>query len=245
MRAVLNDDYTKGDSDFSATELIKPSRIWALEQKHKDEIEIDVDDEMFKLYGKLGHLIVERAGTQILDQSFQGDPKLVIEQRFYLSIKGLDLRNYKISAQIDSLSLEKDGTLIDWKFTTVFGFKKDSLPKDEWFYQMNIQNYLLRENGFIAKKMQIWGLLRDWRPGEKKKDPEMYPDKASFHDIRIMGDEFITSYIKKRIESHKNALELLPECTSEENWSGRRCQDYCSVNKFCEQFKNRKPKIVR
>jgi len=63
-----------------------------------------------------------------------------VETRFFAKVSG-----YKVSAQIDSLSLEPDGTLIDWKFTTVYGFKGVG-PKDDWIYQLNIQNFLLSKN---------------------------------------------------------------------------------------------------
>jgi len=43
--AVKNDDYTKGDSNISVTELISPPRKIALEEKHAGEIEEDVSDK--------------------------------------------------------------------------------------------------------------------------------------------------------------------------------------------------------
>jgi hypothetical protein len=224
VQAIKNDGYNKGNSDYSATELIKPARIRALEKKYADVLETDVDDQMFLLYGKMGHEIVERAGMSIMN--------MLIEKRFFMDIDGK-----KVSAQIDSLSLEADDTLIDWKFTTVFGFKLDTLPKPEWIYQLNIQAELLRTNGLNPKKLQIWGLLRDWRPGEKKKDPKMYPNKAAFHTIQMMTSENIRAYIKKRIKAHEEALIDLPECSEEDHWKWRRCQDYCGVKLFCDQYK--------
>src|SRR5665213_939830 len=146
--AISNDKYDKGDCEFSATGLITPPRIRVLREKHADEIEVDVDDQLFMLYGKMGHTLLEYANKNQL-----------VEKRFFGLIDGV-----RISAQIDSLSLEPDGTLIDWKFTSVYGFKHGQPVKDEWVVQMNIQLELLRQNGLDAQRMQIWGLLRDWRP---------------------------------------------------------------------------------
>ncbi len=34
VRAVMNDDYTKGAADFSVTEILKPHQIAVLEDRH-------------------------------------------------------------------------------------------------------------------------------------------------------------------------------------------------------------------
>lgn len=224
VNAVINDSYNKGDSEFSATGLIQPPRIRVLSERHKDEIEIDVDDRLFILYGQLGHALLERAGNKLNN---------LTEKRFFGDIDGT-----RISAQIDSLSLEPDGTLIDWKFTSVYGFKKGSEPKWEWKAQMNIQLELMRQNGLDAKRLQIWGMLRDWRPGESKKQAN-YPNKLGFHDIEIEPREKTVAYIKKRVKEHKEAETTLPECTSFDNWEYRRCADYCDVSKYCDQYKQK------
>lgn len=224
MKAVLNDQYSRGDSEFSATGLIQPPRIQALTEQHKDEIETDVDDELFKLYGQLGHALLERAGNKLNN---------LTEKRFFGDIDGT-----RISAQIDSLSLESDGCLVDWKFSSVYGFKKGVEPKWEWRAQMNIQLELLRQNGLDAKKLQIWGMLRDWRPGESKKQSN-YPNKLGFHDIEIEPREKTVDFIKKRIKEHREARTKLPECTTHDHWEWRRCEIYCPVNKWCEQYKQK------
>lgn len=222
VRAIRNDTYSKGDSEFSATGLIQPARIRALSLRHADELESDVDDEVFKLYGHLGHSILERSGDQI---------GALTEKRLFAEIA-----DTKISAQIDSLSLI-DGTLTDWKFTTVFGFMKGTKPKDEWVWQLNIQHYLLQKNGFDnIKKLEIVGLLRDWRPAESKKNPD-YPKKVASHNIPFFPQEFIEEYIAGRIAKHRESDQTLPRCTPDENWRGNRCKGYCPVSNFCDQHK--------
>lgn len=220
--AVTEDTYDKGDSEFSATGLIKPPRIVALEKKHDQEMEIDIDDRIFILYGHVGHTLLERAGKKLQNR--------INEVRYFGTIDGV-----KISAQVDSLSLV-DGVLADWKFTTVYGFKIGTEPKDEWVRQMNIQLELLRQNDMDANKLQIWGLLRDWRPGESKRE-KGYPTKLGWHDIEIYPREKTRAMISEMIKAHRKAEAVLPLCTKEENWSGRRCIDYCDVNKYCSQYK--------
>jgi len=222
--AVTNDNYSRGDSEFSATSLLQPPRITALLKKHDAELEKDVDDMAFILYGHLGHAILERANKSC-----------IVEKRYFGEIDGV-----KISAQVDSLSLGDDGLLIDWKFTTVYGFKHGSKPKEDWVKQMNIQLELLRQNGLEAKKMQIWGMLRDWRPGESKKEGFKYPSKLGHHDIPIFPRPETRGMIRNMIAAHRHAEHTLPLCSPEDNWGSRRCLDYCEVSKFCSQYQQSK-----
>lgn len=227
VRAVTNDPYTKGDSEFSATGLLKPPRISALLKVHEHEIEVDVLDRLFALYGQIGHTILERAGSPLGE---------ITETRLFGVID-----NTKISAQIDSLSLEEDGTLIDWKFTTVYKFMKKKPAEPDWVMQMNIQLEMLRQNdlGHLVKRMRIYGLLRDWRPKEKALQKD-YPDKIAFHEIPIHPQESVREFIKVRIQKHRQAQSELPQCSPFDNWSWRRCSQYCEVNKFCSQWLDHK-----
>lgn len=229
VRAIEADSYSKGDSEYSATGLIRPARISALELKHKDELTEDVDDKMFILYGQIAHYILERSGLAL--------DKNITEKRFFATYE-VDGIPVVVSAQIDTLSLDIDGTLTDFKFTSVFGFKPNSEPKIEYIQQLNIQLDLLRENKLDAKKLQINGLLRDWRPGEHKKGN--YPNKSAIQEIPMWPKEKTVQYIKSRIRAHKKAKTELPECTIEEHWGWKRCAQYCAASKFCTQYQDYK-----
>lgn len=237
IKAIENDGYSKGDSEFSATGLIEPPRKRVLTARHKDELTEDADDGIFRLFGHLGHALVERAGTGL---------NTIAEKRFFGVVAGA-----KISAQIDSLSLESDGTLIDWKFTTVYGFKRGTAPKREWVAQLNIQNYLVGIHGYVAKSLKIWGVLRDWRPGEKEASERFgtpkerqgdrfhagYPEKLGFHDIPMYSKEAAEKFITQRIEAHRAADKELPLCSQDDNWKWKRCSGgYCNVASFCDQY---------
>lgn len=224
IKAIENDPYDKGDSEFSATGLLQPPRLRVLTERHKDEIVEDADDGIFRLLGQLGHSLVERAGSGLNN---------LIEKRFF----GVVL-DTKISAQIDSLSLESDGTLIDWKFTTIYGFKDGVAPKREWVAQMNIQKYLIPDT-YKIKQMRIWGILRDWRPAEFKKS-KGYPNKLGFHDIAIYPRDATERFIEKRILMHRAAEKELPFCDEEDTWNWNRCKGYCPVSSFCDQYKRYK-----
>lgn len=189
-------------------------------KKHFDELEEDVSDRLWSLYGQLMHLLLERANTTDL-----------VERRF----KG-KFGKFTVSGQIDSLSIE-DHVLRDYKFTTAWGFMAGKPPKPEWISQMNMQLELLRMNDLDAKKLEIIGALRDWQFAKSKTDRNYPSSQMAKHDIPIWERAKTQEFIKERIRAHYFARRELPLCTKEETWSGRRCESYCSVNKFCDQYK--------
>lgn len=220
MRAIANDSYNKGECDFSVTELLTPSRQWALKQEHEEELQEDVSDRLWSLYGQVAHLIVERANLKDL-----------AEKRFFMEVD-----EYTLSGQIDSLSIE-DGILSDFKFTTVWGFMKGAPPKDEWVAQLNMQLELLRQNGLDANELRIVGLLRDYQISQIKKNPKYPKTPVAQHQIEMWSRETTLKFIRDRVRSHLNALEDLPKCSASETWQGRRCASYCQVSDLCDQFK--------
>lgn len=221
--AISADPYSKGDADFSITELLKPPRIRALEKKHTDDLTEDVSDRLWSLYGQIAHLILERANRKDL-----------AEKRLFTKIDG-----YKISGQFDTLDLD-DGVLSDYKLTTSYAFMGGREPKPEWVAQLNMQLFLLREHNLNAKKLQIVGLLRDWQIREAGKSLRYPQEPISIVSIPIWSKADTFSFIKQRIKLHVDAAAVLPICDNEETWNGRRCLDYCAVGKagYCEQYNN-------
>lgn len=222
VNAIANDPYDKQGADFSVTELIAPARARVLKMKHADELTEDVSDRLWSLYGQIAHGIMER-----------GNAADLAEKRFFAKVGTKTL-----SGQIDTLSIEGE-VLSDFKFTTVFGFMANKEPKEEWVQQLNMQLWLLRQNGLDAKKLQIIGLLRDWRPGEAAKNKNYPSAQMAKMEIPMWSDEATLEFITERVLVHTDALENLPLCTPSETWGGKRCSSYCSVNTWCQQYKNK------
>jgi hypothetical protein len=232
VRAVFNDPYDKGDSDFSVTELLKPARARALERQFEDLIEEDASDRVFSLLGQSVHHILQRAAREGVD---------LVEKRFFADFDGV-----KLSGQIDLLSNinTPEASLSDWKVTRSYPFtvKGGKGQKPEWVHQLNMQLELLRKNGMDAKYLFIVGILRDWDakcldPKNKLKYMSGYPEaEVSVVSIPIWTREKTQEFILKRIQIHKEADQQLPLCTVEETWGGRRCKDYCRVSRFCTQY---------
>lgn len=60
-KAIVNQDYDKGDADLSVTGLISPVQIQRLMSLHGKEVTIDVSEEIMALLGTGVHYILERA----------------------------------------------------------------------------------------------------------------------------------------------------------------------------------------
>lgn len=211
-RAVINDPYTKGKSDFSATGLQNPPRAIVLIEQFGDSIEIDVSSRVATTIGQGVHSILERARRPGID---------IIEKRYFHGFL-IDGVLYTVSAQIDIFETDT-GTLSDWKTTKTYAFHKKAGPKPEWVAQMNIGAYLMKRNGLEVKSLQIIGLLKDW-DRKKSLTEEGYPKTEIMNiGIPIWDENKTREYIETRIRAIVQARSFLPRCSAKETWSGNRC----------------------
>lgn len=179
----------------------------ALKELHKGELEDDVEDRIWSLYGQVAHTILERA-------NMSSD---IVETRYFAKFKGPE-REVIVSAQVDTLSLI-NSVLSDWKFTTSWKFKNNAPPDPNWVAQLNGQLEILRRNNLDAERLRIVGLLRDWSKLEARRAPD-YPQKGVVSQpIPIWPREQITSFIEMRIALMEQAKKELPLCTPDERWA--------------------------
>ena len=196
--AIKNDPYTKGDADYSVTELLKPARIRALEKLHDAILETDVSDRIFSLYGQITHGILERAN--------KGG---VAEQRYFAYVDGV-----KITCAVDLL----EGTTVsEYKFVTAWKAKKGADISD-YVSQVNLQAYILEKNNIEVGKLQIVALLRDWSKMEASRDPDYPQSQVVVIPIVRWPDKMVYEFLSKRIKAHEGAKKELPECDELERW---------------------------
>jgi hypothetical protein len=200
--------YSKGDADYSATEIISPPRIQRLRKKHHDDIEQDAADMLWAMLGSALHVVAERS---IINGHIN-------EERLILSINGV-----KLSGAIDLQKIEDDGvTISDYKFTSAWALMND---KPEWEQQQNIYAYLVEKvKGKRVKKLEIVALIRDWSRREAMYKSS-YPQAAiQVVDVPLWSEEKVEAYIKQRIELHRESKvnadwdEELPECSDDDKW---------------------------
>lgn len=205
FKAVENDKYTPGESDYTTTQLAgAPARQLILKKKHWTDLTEDVADRIYALSGQSKHVILERAAE------FCEEYEFFAERRFYITRHGK-----KIGGQID-LYDKNDCVLWDWKETSVYVSYGDL--KDEWVSQGNINRLLLEENGFPVTRIINVALYRDWKKsqvGTKRDYPEY---QVQQFEIPIWPTEHTEEFISRRIEEFERAKAILPECLPEERW---------------------------
>lgn len=197
--AVTNDPYSKGDADFSVTQLLKPSRAVELERRHAEELTEDVSDRIYSLQGQAMHVIAERA-------NMVG----IAERRLSMSIMGI-----KISGGMDLYLY--DDTLIDYKNISVWKLRKKDF--EDWKWQLNIYAELLRQNGDKIKRLQVIAFLRDWHKYETFKYADYPQTQVALIEIELLTSAQTISFIADRIRLLLDARKHLPECTDKEMWA--------------------------
>ena len=199
--------YTKGEAQYSVTELMSPPKIRRLREKHDANVTQDVSDMLWSMFGSALHVVMER-GRQT--------PGWITEERLFLEMDGV-----KISGQIDLQQVTPKGvSIIDYKFTSAWAVMQD---KVEWEQQLNVYAYLVQKvKGLEVSSLSICAFIRDFSRHDAR---ENYPD-APIHMVSIpmWTMDQTEAYIRERLNEHRNAkaeMDLggnLPDCSPIERW---------------------------
>ena len=265
---ALNLERHNAEGEYSATTLLKSAREVMLINRHFDEIEIDVSDCVWQIWGSAVHLIFERAGIEGFT-----------EEKFSVPVS-----NSKVTGRVDLYDLENE-TVYDWK--TASTWKVQFNDFSDWDKQGLIYAWLMKQNGLKVKEIKFVALLKDHSKSKARKDFE-YPQKpVVVHTVKATAEalEEIEKYIVSKIKSFEEAEKIadadLPLCTKEERWAtegkwkakkegrktalkvcdteeeakecikdvaggyveyvegcSRKCEDYCGCKAYCPFYKS-------
>jgi hypothetical protein len=201
--------YSKGRANISATGLINSPKIVALTAKHHDELEEDVADMVWSLFGSAVHAVLEHGK----------DDTHLIEERVHIEIDG-----WHISGAID-LQIKNDNSTVsirDYKTTSAWAVMNEKI---EWEQQLNIYGYLIEKvKGTPIKDLGIVAIIRDWSRRDAA-SREGYPEAPIKElPIKLWSMEEREQFILDRISKHSacefamETGEPLPDCTPEEMW---------------------------
>jgi len=227
-------EYSKGDADFSVTELLQPPKVRALKIQHKDELVEDYSDNIASFIGTCVHKMLENAN--------ENSENLDTEMRINTEVN-VDGKSYIISGCIDVID-HNENKIIDYKTTSAYAVIND---KKDWDNQLNIYAWLYAL-AFEKKEMpsaEVVAFLKDWSKS-RSKNSNTYPQSAVFtKPIIVWSMEEVENFIKERIRIHVDALTNTQDviCSDEDVWltskgKANRCEDWCNVNQFCNQYKN-------
>ena len=211
LNAVKDDEYDKGDSVLSVTQLISSPRIVLLQNLNADHMTADVVDRVPALLGTAVHKIIEKGSKDL--------PNHIVEERLFAEING-----WKISGAVDLQIQRDDGTweINDYKVTSVYSVMDEKI---EWVQQLNCYAYLaLRVHGRNVRKLRIIAILRDWQRKQAELKPDYPQSQVVAVDIPLWTLEDQTRFVLDRVCLHQDAIksvdkgEALPYCTNEERW---------------------------
>ena len=200
--------YSKGKANLSVTQLINSPKIVALSKKFEDELEQDVSEMVWSLFGSAVHQVLEHGR----------DENHIVEERLHSEMDG-----YKISGAIDLQIVGDLGIQIrDYKTVSVWAVMNDKI---EWEQQLNIYAWLVEKvKGEPVSDLGIVAIIRDWSrrdAGVKEGYPEA-PIKEI--PIKLWTFEEREAFVSARVHAHAEAefaLETegqIQPCTPEEMW---------------------------
>lgn len=201
-------DYQYTDKRYSVTSVLKGTREAILQRRHYEEIETDVSEMVWAIFGSAVHKILEQS-EETADQLKEN----------WLSVKVQN--GYELSGIFD-LYDDATGTVTDYKTATVWKFIYKEF--DDWRTQCLAYVWLLRKIGFNARRGEIVGMLKDHSKTKAKTD-NTYPQNPvqrigwNFTDKDLEGFE---SWLKAKFSEIEAAEKLsdddLPLCSDVERW---------------------------
>ena len=209
LNVLKRPTYSKGRAHLSATQLLNSPKIVALTKKFEDELEQDVSDMVWSIFGTAIHGVLEHGK----------DDNHIVEERLHAIFDG-----WRISGAIDLQIVTGQDTISirDYKTTSAWAVMNEKI---EWEQQLNIYAWLVETCKLkIVDSVGIVAIIRDWSRREAAKNPD-YP-QSPVKEIPInlwpyqQREDFISERISKHSECefHMETDEELPPCTPEEMW---------------------------
>ena len=206
------DEYDLQKGAISATSLMKPPKMYVLEQMYSDDIEIEVSDLVASRYGTAIHDSVEKVK---LTNAIQ-------EKRIATIIDGA-----KIVGKFDIMLKTEEETykLVDVKSTSVWTYIYGSKDED-YVKQLSIYRLLGVRNGYpVEKDAEIFMVFTDWSPSKAKREEE-YPDtRVKIKKIKLWSIKETEEWIEERLRMFRETAAApqkdMPDCNEEELWGDK------------------------
>lgn len=205
-------NYKPTPGRYSVTRVLGSTCEAVLLRRHASEIDGDVADNIWAIFGSAVHKILEQAkesDTQIKEDWISAD---VIERN------GI---RYQLSGIFD-LYDDETHTVTDYKTTAVWKIKFGDF--EDWRRQTMLYCWLLRQIGFDARRGEIVALLKDHSKREARFDSE-YPQQPVFKIGWDFSDEDMATAEEMILRWFEDVAvaETLPDsqltpCSPEQRW---------------------------
>jgi len=206
--AVTN-DYKFTDKRYSATTVIKGTREILLSRRHNDEIEQDVSDMIWLIFGTAMHKVLED-GQEDKDE---------LKETFL----EIDMPNgYKLSGKQDLYS-ESKKRITDYKSGTVW--KVIYGDWEDYRTQCLIYAYMFRKIGLPCDNAEIVMCLKDWSATKAHTESNYPSHPVHIEHFDFTEDDFnsIEKQLIEKFEEIEKCEKLkddeLPLCTPDQRWA--------------------------
>ena len=214
-QALTADDYSRGESNRSVTQLIDSPRARILRSDYSNIVTVDASELVWIALGKAIHTMFEKYATG----------KYLPEERLFAEVDG-----WTVSGAIDIQYTEgkkKAGKplvkLADYKSTSVWSV---IFGGNKWAEQLNFYAWLAEQaKDVLVDKLTIIVILKDWKQGDLEKRGSDYPQAPILEiDVPLWSQDERDRYVRERVRIHQDAEfqrltgGVLPFCTDEERW---------------------------
>lgn len=194
------------EGEISATTLIKGVKEILLTERHWDDIEVDVKDMIWSLWGTTTHKLLEKEyDTTFTEEKFEQE-----------------VGSYKVTGRVDCYDMEHE-ILYDYKTTSAWKVVFKNF--EDWYLQGMIYAWLLSKKGLKVNKCKFVALLRDWSETESLRKPD-YPSSPVYtyeFDVTEKDLEDVEQLVFLKVSQiEKNADtpdDEITECDRQERWA--------------------------
>lgn len=207
---AVTSDYKPTEGRYSVTRVLGSPCEAVLLRRHGSEIDGDVADSVWAIFGSAVHKILEES-KETEDQIKENFITVPIDE------------HYTISGKFD-LYDDSTGTVTDYKTCAIWKIKFADFS--DWEKQTLYYCWMLRQIGFKnAKRGEIVAFIKDHNKREARKDPE-YPQHPvtvkswdfSEEDL-ARGEKEIREWFRQVAIAESLPDELLTPCTPEQRWA--------------------------
>ncbi len=192
--------------ELSATTLLKGVKEIILTRRYWNDIEDDVSNRVWAVFGTAVHALLEKEG----DNEFT-------EETLKTEAPG-----FTVTGTIDNYNMET-GTITDYKTASVW--KVQFRDFSDWKKQGLTYAWLCRKNGLPAKKCRFVALLKDHSKTQARRNPEYPQEPVYVYEFDVTDKDIAETEIRieeKVVEVFSYLLleeEDIPDCTKEERWA--------------------------
>jgi hypothetical protein len=216
---------------YHVTEVFNPPRqVWLM--RHKDYA-VEPESMLYVSLGTAYHLLMEMGEKRLAE--FGVKDTALLEQSFRVEIQTAE-GPAVLTGRADRYE-EDSKTLWDYKTEKLYAVKK--YLAGDWegvkhIFQLNTyRTYLFPE----AEHLMLSCAIKDHGYQAKVRDEI----KAIVNvEVPILEPVYIRELVRAKIgELLRNEKDpsTIRDCQPDELWNGRRCEEYCPVNTFCDQYK--------